>query len=92
MPVVGLLASLLTRRETNMQAYSDPSKEHNEHSLPDLEIFYADDLVDYDGELFAPGYFHWVCFPACLPNDYPIGPFDTAEEALADARELYNGD
>lgn len=34
------------------------------------------------------GYFWWSCFPGCLPDSDPIGPFDTYEEALADAQNI----
>jgi hypothetical protein len=33
------------------------------------------------------GWFWWTCFPGCLPEGWPNGPFDTEEEALADAQE-----
>jgi len=33
------------------------------------------------------GWYYWSCFPGCLPDGDPIGPFDTEEDALADARE-----
>lgn len=36
------------------------------------------------------GWFYWACFPGCLPDGDPIGPFETEEEALADAREVYD--
>ena len=32
-------------------------------------------------------WFYWYCFPGCLPDGDPIGPFATEAEALADARE-----
>jgi hypothetical protein len=32
------------------------------------------------------GWFWWVCFPGCLPDSDPVGPFETKEKALADAR------
>lgn len=37
----------------------------------------------------------WSCQPGCLPDSDPFGPFDTEEEALADARyddEVYGND
>lgn len=34
----------------------------------------------------ASGYFYASGFPGCLWDSDPIGPFDTEEEALADAR------
>lgn len=32
-------------------------------------------------------YFWCYCFPGCMPDSDWFGPFETAEEALADARE-----
>lgn len=33
------------------------------------------------------GFYWWPCFPGCMPDGEAIGPFNTAEEAIADARE-----
>lgn len=81
-----------------MQAYSDPSRESDPHALPDVEVFHvgpggwtADEVRgDYEsasGEELEPGWYYWFCFPGCLPDSEPIGPFETEDEALADARE-----
>ena len=32
------------------------------------------------------GWFWWACFPGCLPDGPASGPFDSYDEALADAR------
>lgn len=32
------------------------------------------------------GWFYWFCFPGCLPDSDPNGPFPTKAEALADAQ------
>ena len=32
------------------------------------------------------GWFWWACFPGCLPDGPATGPFDSYDEALADAR------
>jgi hypothetical protein len=34
------------------------------------------------------GWFWWSCFPGCLPDSSPIGPFDTYAEALKDAQDI----
>ena len=34
-----------------------------------------------------PGWYWRTCFPGCLPDSDPFGPFDTQEEALADAQQ-----
>lgn len=81
-----------------MQAYSDPRREDELTALPDIEVFQG---IDYchgcdcdgcgDGEPCAhlehDQWYWWACFPGCLPDGEPNGPFETEEEALADARE-----
>lgn len=32
------------------------------------------------------GWFYWFCFPGCLPDGDPIGPFDSEALAVADAQ------
>jgi len=83
------------------QFYVDPTREHDKWSLPDAEVFYrtqsaiqADKLAGYDcwqdaGEpdgSFSEGWYYWYCFPGCLPESDPLGPFDTEADAIADAR------
>jgi hypothetical protein len=76
-----------------MQAYSDQSRESETYSLPDLEVFYVsetDGLCNEDGELLEAGWYYWYCFPGCLPDSEPIGPFESEREALVTAREEFN--
>ena len=68
------------------QHYSDPSREHETYSLPDIEVFYSDGIGDHGDEKLEPGWYWWACFPGCLPDSNPNGPFKTEEEALEDAR------
>jgi len=35
----------------------------------------------------SPGWYWWLCFPGCLPDSDPYGPFPTEQDALEDARE-----
>jgi len=71
------------------QAYFDPSREADPFSLPDCEIFYAQDgeLTSDEGEPLPAGWYWWACFPGCLPDGPPAGPFETEAEALADAQD-----
>lgn len=32
------------------------------------------------------GWYHWTCFPGCLPDSEPAGPYDT-EQAAIDASQ-----
>ena len=76
------------------QAYSDPSRESDPHALPDLEVFYMgekdmepDTVWQWgDGSFREPGWYWWSCFPGCLPDSDPEGPFSSEAEALDAAR------
>ena len=35
----------------------------------------------------AEGWYWWTCFPGCMPDSEPFGPFETEAEALADAQD-----
>lgn len=81
------------------QAYSNPKRASDPYALPDVEVFCIDERGEWDGEPFMidvpceeprqaePGWYWWSCFPGCLPDGDPIGPFATEAEALADAQE-----
>lgn len=32
------------------------------------------------------GFYYWYCFPGCLPDSDPIGPFETESSALTHAQ------
>ena len=34
------------------------------------------------------GYYWQSCFPGCLPDSDPVGPYTTESEAFSDAREV----
>jgi hypothetical protein len=102
------------------QEYSNPSRQDDPHSLPDIEVFQltAREVAEMDKELIDQyirrfefrlavmngktretmfdrtieeegiqgGWFWWSCFPGCLPDSEPMGPFDSYKDALNDAR------
>lgn len=74
------------------QAYSNPARESDPHSLPDIEVFYAGkgelyfDPTDGSDQSEA-GFYYWFCLPGCLPDSDPMGPFSTYDEALKAAQE-----
>ena len=41
-----------------------------------------------DEEQIAGGWYWWACFPGCMPDSDPIGPFQTEADALADAQDI----
>jgi hypothetical protein len=84
------------------QHYSDPKRENDPHALPDLETFYVSEsdvthygdheLLDNGEAITEAGWYWWACFPGCLPDSEPNGPFKTEEEALENARKDMDDD
>ncbi len=75
--------------------YSIPERETDPFALPDLEVFWINphDELHKEAESVEavligqePGWYYWFCFPGCLPDSEPIGPFVSYKEALSDAR------
>lgn len=78
-----------------MQAYFDPKRADSTHALPDCEVFYVDGSegwTDDDGQPLERGFYWQACFPGCLPDCPPMGPYETEDEALADAQEPFTDD
>jgi len=58
-----------------------------------IEIFWAEfgelsaDPIGNDGSAdpLPAGWYWWNCFPGCLPDSVPFGPFATSHEAKKDA-------
>lgn len=77
-----------------MQIYSNPKRASDPHALPDIEVYCitASDVANFQPENEGadpppePGWYWWACFPGCLPDGEPIGPFATEAEAIADAQ------
>jgi len=74
------------------QHYSNPRRQSDPYALPDVEIFYYNGGDFVEGEELEPGWYWQSCFPGCLPDSDPIGPFDSEDAALADAREQAEND
>ena len=81
-----------------MQIYSDPERESEPYALPDVEVFGVSQMevnynlanLDHADEytITEPGWYWWSCFPGCMPDSDPFGPFATEQEAIADAQEV----
>ncbi len=76
------------------QFYSDPTRESDTYALPDCEVFYRTlaentefGTCDGDGEPMPAGYYYWFCFPGCMPEGDPMGPFKSEQAAIDAVRE-----
>jgi len=43
---------------------------------------------DQNGQAVKPGFYWWSCFPGCLPDGEPNGPFANEQEAIKDATDF----
>ena len=70
------------------QHFSDPRRASDPHALPDIEVFHlaAGEMFGEGEEGNEAGWFWQSCFPGCLPDGEPNGPFATEREALDDAQ------
>jgi hypothetical protein len=69
--------------------YTDAARESAPYSLPNIEVFWADDFEL--SETNESGWYYWFCLPGCMPDSEATGPFATVADALENAREM-NGD
>ena len=86
------------RKELDMsQIYTDETREEEPYALPNAEVFYVSQMevnynlqnIDHADEytITEAGWYWWSCFPGCLPDSDAIGPFETEQDAIDDARD-----
>ena len=69
-----------------------------------FEVFYADesDCEQYtetwteegncsedEESPYTPGWYWWACFPGCMPDSDPNGPYESEDAAEESAKEEY---
>ena len=69
------------KKITMTQFYTDPSRETDPTALPNAEVFYSNTIEA------GNGWYYWFCFPGCLADSEPIGPFATSDLAIKDAQD-----
>lgn len=42
---------------------------------------------NFQAASFLQGWYWWSCFPGCLPDSDPYGPYDTEQQALEAAQQ-----
>ncbi len=47
----------------------------------------ADGWLDDAGEPLGEGWYWWACFPGCMPDGDPFGPYETEDEAITAAND-----
>ncbi len=56
-------------------------------STGSFETFRGGPGTSTAGLLTEPGWYWWPCFPGCLPDGDPVGPFPTEQAAIEDAQD-----
>lgn len=83
------------KRADDPHALPDIETFYHEHAKRELCMLnagrkaelYGECITDDEGDCLGSGWYWWACFPGCLPDGEPNGPFDSKEQALADAQE-----
>ena len=79
-------------RDAGFHCFHD---EETQEKYGSFEVFWDDDDTpkwggdprnyDGNGEPVKPGWYWWACYPGCLPEGEPSGPFATSSQAHENA-------
>jgi hypothetical protein len=66
-----------------------PFKNEDGSKHGSFEVFRLDEIEICNGEGgdLSPGWYWQACFPGCLPDGEPVGPFETEKDAIESAQE-----
>jgi hypothetical protein len=86
----------LTAREVAVMdedLFHEYTKKH-EFRLANMNGRVRDKMIDamVEDNGIEGGFFFHFCFPGCMPENFPTGPFKTRKEAAKAAEEMANGD
>ncbi len=91
---IGTVRSEEARIHDNYEGYHSFHAEETQDEHGSLEVFWSafgafcyEQCGECDGDQSAAGWYWWACFPGCLPDGEPSGPFATSRDALEDADE-----
>lgn len=70
----------------------DAYRKRHEFRLAHINTQVRDKMFDtiIEEEGIQGGWFYWYCFPGCLPDSAPNGPYDSAENAKKAAQNEAN--
>lgn len=63
--------------------YHDERRVNDPTYLPSVETF---EVLPGESIPDEVGWYYWLCFPGCIPDGPPVGPFDDEEQALEHSR------
>jgi hypothetical protein len=69
------------------EGYHSFHSEETHEEYGSFEIFWSHGMDEESG--LPAGWYWWACFPGCLPDGEPNGPFASSGQALRDADEWH---
>jgi hypothetical protein len=84
---------IIGAEEASMAGYHQFHAEETQEPYGSFEVFwvnqpvYPDKETEEAGEQLDTGWYWQACFPGCLPDGEPCGPFATSMQAHKDADE-----
>ena len=91
--IIGTMRPEEARIHDSWEGYHEFHAEETQEPYGSFEVFWHDggyiETADDPGVDILPraGWYWWACFPGCLPDGDPSGPFATSRDALEDADE-----
>lgn len=86
--IIGTVRPQEARISDEFAGYQSFHHAEDQDEYGSLEIFWHDGQDEGTGSgLSEPGWYWWACFPGCLPDGEPAGPFASSRQALEDADE-----
>lgn len=67
--------------------FRDPESGEEHGSFETFWHDASDLATEEQAESMPTGWYWWPCFPGCLPDGDPVGPFDTERDAVLDANQ-----
>lgn len=85
---IGTVRPEEARIHDTWQGFHSFHEEETQEPFGSFEVYWEPGLYGEDMDL-APGWYWRACFPGCLPDGDPVGPFATSRQALEAADEWH---
>ena len=81
--IIGTVRPEEARAFDSHEGYHSFHADETQEPYGSFEVFFKDE----NEEDMGPGWYWWSCFPGCMPDSYPQGPFAYSIQAHQDADE-----
>ncbi len=89
MTIIGTVRAEEARVFDEFAGYHSFHAEETQEEYGSFEIFFAPHPFDSEDQEMPAGWYWQTCFPGCIPDSEPSGPFASSHLALQDADEWH---